>query len=187
MLQIALTIPIILFLVLGRVTRAGWRLQVALLLVSPIVATLLLTAGEIAFGDVGPIPSIRDLALLVTMSCLLLLPESIYPSGACIAALTLFAWLALERIRSLRVVDQNRRMIIVISALGAAIGLSFAALILLAYRSPQFVEFMQERDRPPPLVLPMSFLTGAIDGSFIAYLVAQRAESRRADVSISGK
>ena len=61
------------------------------------------------------------------------------------------------------------RRILMASAMGAAIGLSFAILKLLANTSPQFVEFMQHRLRPA-LVLPMSLLTGAIDGVLIAYL-----------------
>jgi hypothetical protein len=170
MLQIALAIPIVLFLILGRATRSGWRLEVSLLFMSPLIATLLLLAGEAAvFRDVGPIVSVRDLGALVASFCLFILPEGIYPSGACIAALVLLAWFALEKFWSLRPDSQMRR-ILMASAMGAAIGLLFAILILLAYTSPQFVEFMQHRDRPPPLVLPMSLLTGAIDGVLVAYL-----------------
>ena len=170
MLQIALTIPIILFLILGRATQSGWQLQVALLLVPPLIAILLLLVGEVAvFRDVGPILSVKDLGALAASFFLLMLPESIYPSGTCIAALALLAWVVLQRVWGLRLDHQNRRIALG-SAVGAAIGLSYAIVILVAYTSPQFVEFMQTRDRPPPLVLPMSLLTGAIAGALIAIL-----------------
>lgn len=185
MLTIALTVPIILFLVLGRVTRSGWRLEAVLLFVSPQIAALLSLAGDAAvFGDIGRLPSIRDLVAFVAGACLFILPDGIYPSGACIATLTLFGWLLSEKILRLRPADRSR-WILIGSTLGGAIGLSFAILIFTAYRNPQFVEFMQHRDRPPPLLLPMSLLTGAIDGVLIAYflpndgsnVVASRAEN----------
>jgi hypothetical protein len=171
MLTIALTVPIILFLVLGRATRSGWRLEALLLFVSPLIAALLSLAGDAAiFGDVGPLSSIRDFVAFMAAACLFILPEGIYPSGACIAALILLGWFVLEKVWSL-VTETQMRRILIGSAMGVAIGLSFAVLILLAYMSPRFVEFMEHRDRPPPLLVPMSILTGAIDGFLIAYFL----------------
>ena len=68
MLTIALTIPLVLFLVLGRITRTGWRLELALLVLSPVIATLLLTVGAGLFTDVGPIPSARDWVSFIAFS-----------------------------------------------------------------------------------------------------------------------
>jgi hypothetical protein len=168
MLQVALIIPLVLFLVLGRATRSSWRLQLALVFLPPLIAMLLLLAGEVVvFDHVGPILSVGDLGALVASFFLLMLPESIYPCGTCVAALAMIGWAIFGRAWSLPSPHPNKRILLGLS-LGAAVGLLFAILMFAAYASPQFLEFMQSRDRPPPLVLPMSFLTGAIDGGLIA-------------------
>lgn len=170
MLTIALTIPLVLFLVLGRITRTSWRLELALLVLSPVFATLILTTGAGLFTNVGPIPSVKDWISFIAFSSSVLLIEGIYPSGACIAALILFAWFVFEKPSRFR--PQGRMLwLLAASAIGSAIGLSFAGVVLLAYRNPQFVEFMQHRDRPPVLVLPLSILSGAIDGALVAYFL----------------
>ena len=174
MLTIALTIPLVLFLVLGRITRTGWRLELALLVLSPVIATLLLTVGAALFTDVGPIPSARDWVSFIAFSSSFVLVEGIYPIGACIAALILLAWFVFEKPSRFR--PQGRMLwLLAASATGSVIGLSFAAGVLLAYRSPQFVEFMQHRDRPPVLVLPLSILSGAIDGVLVAYFLPRHS------------
>jgi hypothetical protein len=168
MLQIALVIPLVLFLVLGRATRSGWRLQLALIFLPPLIAILLMLVGEVVvFDHVGPILSLGDLGALVASFFLLMLPESIYPSGTCVAALTLLGWVVLDKAWGLPFAQPSKRIFFG-AFLGAAVGLSFAILILAAYGNAQFIEFMQSRDRPPPLVLPMSLLMGGIDGALIA-------------------
>jgi len=155
---------------LGRITRTSWRLELALLLLSPVIATLLLTVCAGLFTDVGPIPSARDWISFIAFSSFFLLIEGIYPSGACVAALILLAWFVFEKLSRSR--PQGRMLwLLAASAMGSAIGLSFAVVVLLAYRSPHFVEFMQNRDRAPALVLPLSILSGAIDGFLVAYFL----------------
>ena len=168
MLQVALIIPLVLFLVLGRATRSSWRLQLALIFLPPLVAILLLLVGEVlVFDHVGPILSVGDLGALVASFFPLMLPESIYPSGTCVAALALLGWVMFGSTWGLPSQRPGKRILFGL-CFGAAVGLLFAILLFAAYASPRFVEFMQSRDRPPPLLLPMSLLTGAIDGGLIA-------------------
>ncbi len=181
MLQATLVIPFVLLGFLIRAARYPWRLFPLLLIVGPFVASALLIAGGVLFTDVGESQSsFHDWISLILTAYLFVLPMAIiYPRSACVAILALLGWVIYERSLWLPSRDRAWRIFIGV-ALGTAAGTSIAVLILLAYQNSAFAAFVSAGDITnrglPPLAVPMSIITGVVDGALVA-LVNENART----------
>jgi hypothetical protein len=186
-----LLIPFVLFAFLVLAMRYSWKLIFLLLLVGPFLATALLIAGAVAFTDIGGLPpSFRDWVSFILTMYLFIFPMAIiYSMSACIAILALFGWTAYER-SSLSRTEDRARQIFTATGLGTAAGALFALLIFLAYRNSAFVDFVAAGDITsrglPPLAVPMSILTGAVDGALIAIFGVKSPRRDQIDGAIAG-
>ena len=189
MLEVMLVIPFVLFAFLVRATRYSWRLFFLLLVVGPFIATALLIAGVIVFTNIGGLPpSFRDwISFILTMYLLILPMAVIYPRSACVAILALLASSAYELSSWSRTEDGVRR-ILVGAGFGAAGGVLFALLTLLAYQSSTFVDFVSAGDITsrglPPLAVPTSIITGAVDGALIAMAGVKGSRPKHLDGAV---
>jgi hypothetical protein len=190
-LEVMLLIPFVLFAFLVLATRYSWKLIFLLLLVGPFLATALLIAGAAAFTDIGGLPpSFRDWVSFILTMYLLILPMAIiYPRSACVAILALLGWTVYERSLGPRNDDRNWRILIA-TGIGIAAGALFALLIFLAYRNSAFADFVAAGDitsrRLPPLAVPTSILTGAVDGALIAIFGVKSARRDQIVGAVAG-
>jgi hypothetical protein len=172
MLRATLLIPFLLLASLIRVQRYPWKVLLLLLIVGPFIASGLLIAGGVAFTDVGASPSsLRDWISFILTAYLFVLPMAvIYPRSACVAILALVGWVICERLW-LRSRDRTWRIFVGV-ALGTAAGTLFSLVIFLAYQNSAFVDFVSAGDVTsrglPPFAVPMSIITGVVDGALVA-------------------
>src|SRR5260370_4954031 len=179
MLQATLVIPFFVFAFLVRATGYSWRLLFLLLLVGPFIATAVLIAGGVVFTDIGELPaSLRDwVSFTLTAYFFIFSMAIIYPRSAYVAIFALLAWIIYERSPRSRTEDRAWRILIG-AGLGTAAGALFALLIFLVYQNSAFVDFVSAGDITsrgwPPLAIPISILTVAIDAALVALFNQRR-------------
>jgi len=172
MSHIIMTLPIAAFLVLALVTRLPGRLWIVLLFGSPFVAASLTIAVGTAFSDLGTPPaSPGEWLSYVLFAYLFILPEALYPNTVLLAALVLLAWTVSESFMGPYVARLSRR-VGTLTILGLFVSVIFCVAVVFWYHTAVASlgnhNSFAYRDRPPPFTVPMSLVTGALDGAFIA-------------------
>lgn len=180
-----LIIPGVLFVGVVILTKSAWRLIPLLLVLCPFVAASLLLAYSLPVGEMTgdiTIHSFGNLAWFSLTFYLFAFTYAVYPVGAWLAAGTLSVWAVCEAWISLESTGLGRRIALGV-ALGATVGALFAAAMFLSYRSVEFSarfgSLISGRDpenrEPPGEALPMSVLTGVVDGIIVVLLTKRDA------------
>jgi hypothetical protein len=171
--------PALLFVIVIVVNRVRPVLALALFLVGPFIAMLMLFFGATLTAQlVGEIPvlHLRDLLALAFTFYIFDVWQVLYPHGAFLGILVLLIYLRVERFYQLQFFLAGRRLASGV-LVGVAVGGLFAALVLLlvllTQQNKEFVGFitggtLERLDLSTELLT--SVCTGAADGALVAIL-----------------
>jgi len=186
-MNIVLIIPGVVFVGVVMLTRSPWRLIPLLLVLCPFVAASVLLAYSLPVGEMmGDVTlhSFSNLAWFSLTFYLFAFTYAIYPVGAWLAAGTLSIWAVCKPWISLESIGFGRRIALGV-VLGAVVGALFAPVMFFSYRSVEFSarfgNLISGRDpenrQPPGEALPMSVLTGVVDGIIVVLLTKRETFS----------
>ena len=171
MTLIVLVIIVAMFIGTVRAFRFSWPLALALLFLIPFIAINIVficgLAREFFIGEFNNL-SIRGMFSLTLMFYLFTFPYSLYPGGLCLALIGVMSRSGFRRLREVGSFRYNE-YVLMATVCGGIVGVVFALFMSLISVGHSF-----------SFALPITILTGAIDGLVIALFGQQKADPTNA-------